>query len=72
MNPLVAFYSDEVTRDAFKEFQLELLREMAAERVFAKQTVAGIYEAQRIITKSFERLEELYGVKDKPEPQSSR
>jgi hypothetical protein len=61
MNPLSLFYQNEVEREAVREFFIKNLEEMAVERVFDKQSVAGIYEARKVITRSFDKLDELFG-----------
>lgn len=72
MDLLRTFYNDIHTRETFKEFQLNLLRQMAVDRVFDKEDIAGIHEAKQIIEDSFSRLEEMYGAKEKKEPDSPR
>jgi len=66
------FYTNSVEREAVKQFLFETLREMAVKRVFEKQTVSGIYEANKVIERVFDRLEELYGTPAPPMEISSR
>ena len=61
MNPLALFYQNEAEREAVREFLIKNLEEMAVERVFDKQSVAGIYEARKVISRSFDKLDELFG-----------
>lgn len=72
MEILAGFYRNEAEREAVKAFLIECLKEMAVGRVFDKQTVAGIYDARKIIDLAFQRLEELYGVKEKEIVMDSR
>lgn len=73
MNPaLKNFYDNEVLREAVKAFLLEELHNLAVERVFGKQTVAGIYEGKKVIDKAFDKLGVLYGKIDKPVIHNSR
>lgn len=62
MDLLKRFYDDPQTREAFKEFQLKLIQEMAVDRVLNKKAVAGVYEANKIIEQSFDKLGEIYGI----------
>ena len=55
------FYQNEGQREAIKEFFIECLKEMAVERAFEGKGVVGIAEARELITKSFEKLNEMYG-----------
>lgn len=72
MDLLRQFYNDIHTREAVKEFMIANLRETAVEKVFNKGAVAGIYEAKKAIDKSFDKLDELYGIIDKPVITNSR
>jgi len=60
MEILKRFYEDVHTREAFKEFQTNLLKELAIDVIFNKKDVSGFHEANNLVVKSFERLEELY------------
>lgn len=64
MNPVLKqFYETEAMRETVKAFLITQLEDLAIQRVFDKQTVAGIYEARKVIDSSFSKLEELF---DKP------
>ncbi len=65
MNPLQTFYGNKPERETFKAFQLECLRELAADKAIEGLSTAGIKEAQEAIDRAYERLEELYG-KEEP------
>ncbi len=58
---LKQFYEQEGMREAVREFMIAELRELAVERVFNKQTIAGIYEGRRVIDQAFNKLDEIYG-----------
>jgi hypothetical protein len=60
MNPLKLFYENETQREAVKTFLIDNLKEMAVDTVFDKKATAGIYEAKKVIDKSFEKLEEIF------------
>ena len=45
---------------------IEMLKEMAVERAFTGDTVEGIQEANEMVVRMFERLEEQYGKKQEP------
>ena len=72
MDILRQFYSNEIEREAVKEFMIQNLKEMAVDRVFDKKAVAGIYEGKKAIEKAFDKLEELYGIIKPVEPTNSR
>lgn len=63
MDRLQQFYLDEATRDDVKNFMMNVLEEVAVERVFGGKNVVGILEAKELIEKSFSKLEEIYKVK---------
>ncbi len=48
-------------REAMRQFLIDQMREMAIDRVFTKQSTAGIYECRKVIDKTFDKLEEIYG-----------
>jgi hypothetical protein len=60
------FYNTEAMRETVKAFMIEVLKERAVDKVFNKKAIAGVYEARQTIDDAFDKLEELYGVKDKP------
>jgi hypothetical protein len=72
MNPLKIFYDNEIAREAFKEFQLECLNEMAIKRVMARESTLSLADAKEVVEQSFIRLREIYGEKPKPNISSSR
>lgn len=74
MNPnqLQIFHSNEIMREQVKDFLIEQLRELAIERVFGKQAISGIYEARKVITLAFDRMDELFTKQKKGTIQSSR
>ena len=72
INPLVTFYNNEHEREAVKAFLMEQLKELAIERAFDGDDVVGIKEARDTIVRSFDRLDEMYGKKDKSIISNSR
>jgi hypothetical protein len=73
MNPILRnFYDNSNEREAVKAFLIDVLKDMAVERVFEKQTISGLYEGRKAIEKAFNRLEELYGRIDAPIKSNSR
>ena len=72
MNQLNLFYQNESEREAVKAFFIQTLEELAVERVFDKQSVAGIYEARKVVSKVFDKLEEKYGTPVKRQIFNSR
>ena len=59
---LKLFYDNQPTRDAFKEFQLEVLNDMALDSVFKQrgENAQAIAEAKTLVEKSFKRLADEY------------
>lgn len=55
------FYSNEHQRETVKQFQLEVLSEMAVDAVFAGEDVKGFADAKKLIEKSFDKLNDMYG-----------
>ena len=47
--------------EAFKQFQIQVLEEIAIERVFSKEDTTAIADAKEVIIKSFDKLDEIYG-----------
>lgn len=47
-------------RETIKAFLIAQLEDYAIEQIFNKQSTAGIYEAKKVIDKSFSALEELF------------
>jgi hypothetical protein len=72
MNLLKQFYDNEPMREAVQAYFMASLHDLAVERVFGKQTISGVYEAKKVIEKSFEKLEEEFSTKPKPTIHNSR
>ncbi len=51
---LANFYANESEREAVHEFLIETLKDLAVQKVFAKESIDGIYEAQETIRLAFE------------------
>lgn len=45
---------------------VDVLKDIAVERSFAGESVVGIKEANDMVVRTFERLEERYGKKQEP------
>lgn len=71
-NLLRNFYANEQEQEAVKNFLVEVLKEIAIERAFSGQPVTGIQEANELIIKAFEKLDELYGKIEAPIINNSR
>ena len=71
-NLLGIFYKDEHTRNAVKEFMINMLEDMVIKKVFNNEPVTGIYEAKALVEKSFNKLEEIYEPPQKKVVESSR
>jgi len=63
---LQQFYDNEGQREAVKVFMVETLKEMTVELAFEGKSVVGIPETSKLIDRTFDRLEELYGKIEKP------
>lgn len=72
MNNLRNFYNNENERESVKEFMIECLKEMAHERAFAGESVAGISEARELVEKMFDKLEQMFRIKPEQKEISSR
>lgn len=72
VNPLVTFYNNEHEREAVKAFLITQLGNLAIERAFDGDNVVGIKEARDTIIRSFDKLDEMYGKKDKSIISNSR
>lgn len=72
MNPLLLFYNNETQREAVRNFMVETLAEMAVEKAFEGTDTKGMQEARECINKMFDKLEELYGIIEKPKEINSR
>ena len=69
---LKQFYEFKGQREAVRYFMIETLKEIAIERAFDGKDVSGIPEARLCIENMFDRLEELYGIIEKPVVNNSR
>lgn len=58
---LKVFYENEVQREAVREFMVECLKELAAEKTFAGESVSGIQDAKALVDKMFDTLDGMYG-----------
>ncbi len=65
-NTLRIFYSNKNEREAVKEFLILNLKEMGGERALVGESVAGIKDAKDAIEKSFDKLDELFGIISEP------
>lgn len=61
MNPLQTFYNQTSMREAVQQFQVAVLRELAADAAVAGESTAGFKDANDAINRSFAKLEEMYG-----------
>lgn len=66
MNSLRLFFNNENEREAVKAFLIETLGEIAKKRAFAGEDVKGIPDARELIETTFDKLQELYGIIEKP------
>jgi len=69
---LQQFYAVEAMRVTLEEFMIDTLKQMAVEKTFEGENVTGIKEARELVTKMFDRLDELYGKIKEPVDISSR
>ena len=63
-NILQQFYNNETQRETIHSFLIEILKELAIDKTFKGEDVKGIKEAKEAIEKAFDRLDELYKVKE--------
>lgn len=63
---LKLFYQQTPIREAVEEYMYDLLDDMALKDIYAGNDISGYKEAQRLTSKFFSRLQELYGEKDSP------
>lgn len=61
MDNLKLFYENEKQRETVKLFMQEQLRELAADMAIEGESVTGIPETNRLITRMFDKLDEMYG-----------
>ena len=65
MNPVLKqFHDTEAMRETVKAFMIGHLQELAVDRVFTKQAIAGIFECRKVIDNMFNALDEMF--MDKP------
>lgn len=69
---LRAFYENETEREAVKMFMVETLGEIAKEKAFNGEDTSGIQEAKECIDKTFQSLEEKYGIIKPPITRDSK
>lgn len=62
MDPLRTFYNNETQREALKEFMVETIREIAADKAIDGQDTSGIKEGRECIEQTFDKLEKKYGI----------
>lgn len=72
MNILKSFHDNQAVREAFKDFQLGVLREMAADMAIEGESTDGIKDAVACVNKTFDRLSEVYGKIQEPTRQDAR
>lgn len=69
-NPLQQFYLDEGVREAVKSFLILCLKDEAVELTFNGQETRHIKQANDIIEKAFNKLEQQYGKKEKKQKEN--
>lgn len=72
MNPLRNFYNNTHEREAVRSFMVDVLKEIAVERSFTGESVVGIKEANEMIERVFNELEQKYGKIQEPIITNSR
>lgn len=72
MNPLQTFYINTPEKEAVQAFLLAQLREMAADMALDGEDVSGIKDAADLVTRTFDKLDELYGKIEEAKEQNSR
>lgn len=63
---LRTFTGDVHTKEAVKEFIIEVIKTEGLEKMFAKEDVSHVAEAYDLINKAFEQLDQTYGIKERP------
>ena len=71
-NSLKLFYDNTMEREEVRNFFVEQLREMAADRAPEGESVSGVKDAHDCLTRAFDRLDELYGKIERITEQNSR
>ncbi len=69
---LKLFYDNVHEREAVRAFLVEQLREMAADMALEGESVAGIKDANTLITRCFDTLDQRYGKIETLKDQNSR
>lgn len=72
MDILRNFYNNTPERKSVEDFLIANLKDLAVEKAFKGESVAGIPEAKRAIEKAFETLGDIYGKIEKPPIINSR
>lgn len=72
MNPLQTFYINTPEKEAVHAFLMAQLREMAADMAIDGEDVSGIKDAAMLVTRTFDKLDELYGKIETVKDQNSR
>lgn len=72
MNPLQTFYNNTPEKEAVQAFLVTQLREMAADMALDGEDVTGIKDANHLVTRCFDKLDELYGKIETLKDQNSR
>lgn len=71
-NVLRTFFNNKTQRETVKVFMVEVLKELAVEKTFARESVEGIADAKECVEAVFDRLEEKYGKIEEPVISNSR
>ena len=69
---LKLFYDNVHEREAVRAFFVEQLREMAADMALEGESVTGIKDANKLITRCFDTLDQRYGKIETIKEQNSR
>lgn len=69
---LKLFYDNVHEREAVRAFLVEQLREMAADMALEGESVTGIKDANTLITRCFDTLDQRYGKIETLKDQNSR
>lgn len=72
MNPLQTFYTNTPEKEAVQSFLMAQLREMAADMALDGEDVSGIKDAADLVTRTFDKLDEMYGKIETVKEQNSR
>lgn len=59
------FYNDDHTREAVREYLLDTLDKLALEKIYKREPVDGLADAQEAIENMFTQLGDEYGTKQK-------